>query len=163
MEKFQECRAKAMRNIQIADHMLTQTYPLIQDPKLLLAVMENVFLALTNSMASVLYYERTFKRIPPFLDNFESKFNMFKMKSAIRYNVDKSYLALMQDVKDIILEHKRSPVEFSRKDRFIICSDTYNMKTITISQIKDYIAKTKLFITEADKILSQGEHIFTRP
>lgn len=163
MEKFQECRQKATRNIHIADHMLTQTYPLINDPRLLLAVMENIFLALTNTMAAVLYYERLFKRIPPFLNNFESKFNMFRLKTAIKHNIDTSYLTLMQDVKDIILEHKKSPVEFARKDRFVICSDNYKMKTITIDKIRDYIAKTKLFIEEADKIISKEEHLFTRP
>ena len=160
MEKFQEARAKAKRNIQIADHMLTQTYPLIKDPKLLLAVMENTFLALTNSMASVLYYERTFKRIPPFQDNFESKFNMFKMKTSIRYNIDPSYLKLMQDIKDLLVEHKKSPIEFSRKDRFVICSDNYKMKTIGVDEIKEHISKTKLFIEEADKIVSKEEYLF---
>ena len=36
MEKFQEAREKARRNLQIADHMLYMTYGLVQDPKLLL-------------------------------------------------------------------------------------------------------------------------------
>src|SRR3989338_261446 len=95
MEKFQESRERARRNIQLADHMLTQTYPLVKDPKLLLAVIENIFLALTNAMASVLYYERLFKRIPPFHDNFESKFYLFKMKTAMKYNIGPDYLKLM--------------------------------------------------------------------
>lgn len=163
MERFQECIERAKRNIHIADHMLTQTYPLVQDPKLLLAVMENIFLALTNSMASVLYYERLFKRIPPFMDNFESKFNMFKMKTAIRYNIDQSYLNLMQGVKEIVLEHKKSPVEFSRKDSFVICSNSYKMKTISVQQMRDYVSKTKLFISEVDKIISRDEQLFKRP
>lgn len=162
MEKFQECREKAKRSLHIADHMLTQTYPLVQDPKLLLAVLENVFLAMTNAMGSLLYYERLFKRVPPFHDTFESKFNLFKMKSAIRYNIDPSYLILMQDVKDIIVEHRRSPIEFSRKDKFIICSPTYNLKTVSISHIKNYIDKTKLFIKITDNIIEKGDQLFTK-
>lgn len=162
MEKFQEARARAKRNIQIADHMLTQTYPFVKDPKLLLAVMENIFLALTNAMASVLYYERLFKRIPPFQDTFESKFNMFKLKTSVRYNIDNSYLMLMQEVRDMVLEHKKSPVEFSRHDSFVICSENYHMKTISTKNIQEYITKTKLFIEEVDKIVSKDENLFTR-
>lgn len=162
MEKFQECREKAKRNLHIADHMLTQTYPLVQDPKLLLAVLENVFLAMTNAMGSVLYYERLFKRVPPFHETFESKFNLFKMKSAVKYSIDPSYLILMQEVKDIILEHRRSPVEFSRKDKFIICSPNYSLKAVSINNIKEYIDKTKSFIKITDNIIEKGDTLFTK-
>ena len=57
MEKYEELRDMARKKIQIADHMLTMTYPMIKDPKLLLAVMENIFLALTNSIAASLLNE----------------------------------------------------------------------------------------------------------
>jgi len=70
MEKFQELRELSKKRIRVADHMLTMTYPLVQDSKLLLAVVENIFLALTYIMGSVLHYERTFKRIPLFQDDF---------------------------------------------------------------------------------------------
>jgi hypothetical protein len=57
MEKFQELREVAKKKLQLADHILTMTYPIVNDSKLLLAVVENMFLALTNAMGSVLYYE----------------------------------------------------------------------------------------------------------
>jgi hypothetical protein len=162
MEKFQEAREKARRNLQIADHMLYMTYGLVQDPKLLMAVMENVFLALTNAMSSVLHYEKLFKRIPPFPENFEAKYSLFKEKCASRYSVDDKYLNIIRDVKDIIAEHRKSPVEFVRKDRFVICSDNYRMKTISVEQIKQYISTTKAFLQEANNIVSKDERIFAQ-
>jgi len=161
MEKFQEHRDISKKKIQIADHILTQTYPLINDPKLLLAGLENIFLALTNSIGSLLYYERLFKKIPPFQNNFSSKFNMFRAKCVPKYNFTNEQVDLIQDTKDIILQHKKSPVEFTRKDRFVICSDNYSMKTISIDKIKDYLSKAKLFIQEINKIVSENEEIFT--
>lgn len=159
MERVQESREKARRNVHLADHMLTQTYPLIKDPKLLLAVIENIFLALTNAMASVLYYERLYKRIPPFHDNFESKFNMFKMKTSLKYNIGPEYLGLMQEIKDIIIEHKKSPVEFKRNDKFVICSSGYNLKTISVEQMKRYIQQTKSFLQITEGIIYKNESI----
>ena len=158
MEKFQEMREIARKKLQVADHMLTMTYPFVQDPKLLIAVMENLFLALANSMTSLLYYDRLFKRIPPFQDTFPSKFNMFKTKYANKF--DKEYMDLIQEIKEIILEHRKSPVEFSKKDKFVICSDNYKMKTVTLNQLKDYIKKTKLFINKTNQLMSKNESIF---
>ena len=160
MEKFQEARARAKKSLKVADHMLTITYPLVQDPKLLLAVLENIFIALTNSMAAILYYERLFKRIPPFHDTFESKFNVFSADVSKKYKFDPSYIRLIMDVKNLILEHKKSPVEFSRDNKFVICSDKYDIKTISEDQLKEYVKKTKLFIQEMTNMVSKDESLF---
>ncbi len=160
MEEFQLASSKAQEKLKLADHMLTQTYPLIKDPKLLVAVMENVFLALTNAMASVLYYERTFKSIPPFVDNFENKFRLFKEKCAPKYDLSKKYADAIAEVKEAVLAHRKSPIEFARKENFVICSDNYKLKTITIEQIKGYIDLTKTFLKETTVIVSKNERIF---
>ena len=160
MEKFQECREKARKKLKVADHMITMTYPLVRDTRLLMAVMENLFLALTNSMASVLYYERLFKRIPPFHDNFDSKYNMFRAKVVPRYKINMEHITMLNEIKDIIIQHKKSPVEFSRKDMFVIASDSYKLKTISVDQIRKYIARSKQFLEEMEEIVSKDEEIF---
>jgi hypothetical protein len=160
LEQFQELRDKAKKNIQIADHMLGVTYPLVKDTKLLLAIMENVFLTYTNAMSAILYHQRLFTKIPPFQDTFESKFHMFKSKIVLKYNIDKGHIIDIQDIKEVIEEHKKSPVEFVRKDRFIICSDSYRMKSIGLNEIQNYINKAKLFIELMDKITKENEGIF---
>ncbi|MFH1399588.1 MAG: hypothetical protein ABIG95_05755 [Candidatus Woesearchaeota archaeon] len=160
MERFQEYREKARQKLKIADHMITMTYPLVRDTRLLLSVIENIFLALTNSIASVLYYERLFKRIPPFHDTFDSKLNMFKSKIVPKYSVDKVYLEMINDIKDIIIQHKKSPVEFTRKDVFVIAGESYALKTVTVDQIKKYIGMSKNFISRMEEIVSKDEQIF---
>lgn len=160
MEEFQLARNKANEKLKLADHMLTQTYPLIKDPKLLVAVIENIFLALTNGMASVLYYERTFKNIPQFVDNFENKFKLFKEKCVPKYNLSNGYTDLIAEIKEAVLAHRKSPIEFARKNNFVICSDNYKLKTITIEQIKKHIDLTKTFLKETSLIVGKNERIF---
>jgi len=159
MDRIKEARDKALRNLKIADHLLTQTYPSVNDPKVLLSVLENVFLSLTNAMAAILHYERAYKRIPNFEANFESKFNTLKLKVAHRYNIDKDYLNLISAVKNTLVAHKKSPVEFSRREMFVICSDTYDMKTISPNEMKNYISKTKEFVKEMQNIVDKNEGI----
>jgi len=160
MEEFQQLKEIAQKKISLADHMLTMTYPLVKDTKLLLVVLENIFLAMTNAMGSVLHYERLFKRVPPFTDNFENKFSLFKEKCVTRYNINPEYTKLLREVKDIIVQHRKSPVEFVRKDRFVICSDNYKIKTVSIDQIKEYISRAKSFIQQTNFIVSKNERIF---
>lgn len=161
MEKFQELKEVAKKKLQLADHILTMTYPIVNDGKLLLAVVENIFLALTNAIGSVLYYERLFKRVPPFHDNFSSKFDLFK-EYAEKKNIDKEYLKLTQNMKDIIVKHKKSPVEFVRKDKFIICNGSYITHAISVNELKDYMAKAKSFLSQTEDIISKNEGLFAK-
>ena len=157
MEVYQRLREEAKKKLSLADHMLYVTYPLVKDPKLLLAVMENIFLALTHTLGSLLYYERMFKRVPPFFDTFESKYRVFSEKCVERYGIEQEYLNLLRNVKEILIAHKRSPIEFSRKDQFVICSDDYQLKVLKISEIKEILAKTKEFNTRIENILKELE------
>ncbi|MBU0535458.1 MAG: hypothetical protein KKE20_00720 [Nanoarchaeota archaeon] len=157
MEKYQEVRDKAIKNIKIADHMLTQTYPMVNDPKLLLTVLENIFLSLTNSMTALLHFERLHKRIPPFSENFESKFNMFKMRLVEKYKIDKEAISFIGDIKSMIVSHKKSSMEFSRKGVFVMCSDDYQMKILTPDDLKKYVAKSKQIINDMNAIIKQNE------
>jgi len=162
MEKFQELREQARSKIRIADHLITQTYPMLQDPKLLLSAVESLFLAMSFSMGSLLHYELLFKRIPPFQDTFPSKYNMFQLRCSKRYNFDLAYSNLMQELKGIILQHKKSPVEFVRKDQLVICNEDYTMRTLSVEQLKRYVHKAKVFIEQIEGIVSKNETIFGR-
>ncbi len=162
MEKFQELRYAANKKLQLADHILTMTYPLVKDPHLLLSSIENLFLAFSYGMGSVLYYERIFKRIPQFPDTFASKFELFRDKCIKKYNIDIEYLKIIKDLRDIIIAHKKSPMEFSRNERFVICNGDYRTRTISLNEVKSYVQKAKLFIKKMTAIVSKDEEIFNR-
>jgi hypothetical protein len=58
MGDSQLAREYAKRHIRIADHMLTQTFPLVKDTKILIAVTENIFEAAKHTMEAIIYYEQ---------------------------------------------------------------------------------------------------------
>tara|TARA_Y100000310_G_C20505640_1_gene726278 strand:+ start:357 stop:863 length:507 start_codon:yes stop_codon:yes gene_type:complete len=162
MEQFQELKEAAKKKLIIADHMLFVTYPLVNDTKLLLAIMENVFLAMSYAMSSVLYYEKLFKKVSAFHDSFESRFSLFKEKCVNKYGFDIEHINIIKEIKDIIVEHKKSPMEFVRRDRFVICSNNYRVKTIDLNQIKKYLAEAKVFIRETNNVISRNEELFNQ-
>lgn len=160
MEKFIELREVAEKKIKIADHMLNVTYPLLKEGKLLMSVVDNLFLAYSNTMGSILYYDRMFNKIPSFEDNFDSKFNLFFQKSIKFHDIDNMFIKDMKDLKEIIVEHKKSAVEFTKKDKLVICSDKFETKIITVKDMQSYINKCILFIKEAKAITSENERLF---
>jgi phage regulator Rha-like protein len=160
MERFQELREIAKKKVFVADHILTQTYPLLKDSKLLLATLENLFLAYANSIGSILHYELIFNRVPSFKEDFDSKFKLFKERTAPKYNIKQEDINTIKEIRDIIVQHKKSPIEFVRDDRFIICNDNYKMETINLDKLKKMMFSAKRFIDKVCTITSLNEGIF---
>ena len=61
---------------------------------------------------------------------------------------------------DLSQAHKESSVEFPRKNKFVICSETYEMRTITASDIKSLIKEAKLLVDDVYKVTSKNDGIF---
>ena len=160
MEKFQESLLKAKKNLHLADHMIFVTYKLVNDPRLLLSAIKNIFNSLQNTIDSLLCYERLFKRIPAYPENFGSKFSVLK-DHCNRLNLNQSYLYLINNIHTLLLDHKNSPIEFSRKDRFIICSSDYRTKSISLKEIKEYLSRSKSFIKDVESIVIKDARIFS--
>ncbi len=157
MEQYKNCKEEARKYLKSADHILFKTFPLLNDPKLLLKVMDNIFLSVANSMAALLYFEKKSGRINDFKDNFETKLDLFRRKCLLHHKIDPNYVKFILEVKKIIIEHRKSPIEFVRKDKFVICSNDYKMKAIGMEDMKSYLQKTKAFYGRIDNILTNSK------
>jgi len=140
----------AKKKIQVADHMLTQTYPLVKDPKLLLAVVDNISSGMELAMDTLLNFERTYKRIPPFPDNFSSK-HMALVQLGKKLDIPSKYGLRMRELREIKEQHKKSPVEFSRHGEFVIADSEYNLKKITVDDLKLCIEEAEQFNAIVEK------------
>ena len=156
MDKFVMDLEEAKKHLLISDHILTMTYPLVNDPKLLLSVIENLNLSFQAGISAVLEYERELKLIPPYHDSPEGRLDVFKQKIIEKYEIPNEYVKMIEDIKSIVEEHKESPVEFSKKDEFVICSDEFKrLKTINVKEMKEYVSKAKIFISSISSIVGK--------
>lgn len=163
MEIVAKLQAEAAKRMNIADHMLSVTYPMVKDPHLLMTVLDNMFLAFTSAMQALLAYERNFKRVPPYQDTFVSQFNAFKAKVMPRYALDAAIISVMQEVREILAQHKKSTVEFIKDDTLAICSDSFRTQTtLSSSKIKEFLAGAKGFIGAVHTIISQQQEAFEK-
>jgi hypothetical protein len=150
MEQYIEHLELAKKKYLVADHILTMTYPLVKDSKLLLVSLDNIFLVYTNCMAALLAKENKLSAIS---NTFEYKFTIYKRIFEDKFKLNKEYSMTMREIKTIILEHKKSPVEFSRNNNLVICMEDYRMRELTYPLIKEYLHKAKLFIGEITSII----------
>ncbi|MFH1400883.1 MAG: hypothetical protein ABIH41_05150 [Nanoarchaeota archaeon] len=138
-------RARALKAVSVADHMLSVTYPLLKDPKLLLAVLDNISKSLEANVASLVTRDRTLQLVPACPPTFDAQYTVFKRYLVRRYALEETYIGLIDDVRSIIKQHKDSSIEFSRKGRFVICNEDYSLQTLNAKEIKTYLKGAKDF------------------
>lgn len=147
MEEFQRLVAEANRYFKTADHLVYVTYPLVNDHKLLITALENLYLAMKNSMDAIIYYDKMFKRVGPVPDAFESKYEVFKMKCAPRYKIPSNFVDVLRELKRFVDDHKGSATEFVRSNKVVICSDGYEtVRTVDIDLVKNYVVYVRGFM-----------------
>ena len=143
MMDSKEFKDKANQSLKLAEHMLTKTYPMVNDPKLILAISEDIHIALLSIIKALLGKGAE-------LADFERK------AQSLNFQTDE--IELVKRFDAIIKEHKDSPVEFSRKDKFVICDDDYNFDSITLDDMKKYLFRARLFVEKVEAIICSREN-----
>ncbi|PIN70642.1 hypothetical protein COV93_00665 [Candidatus Woesearchaeota archaeon CG11_big_fil_rev_8_21_14_0_20_43_8] len=161
MEKFRDNLKAAVRSVSVADHMLTQTYPLIKDEKLLIGVTDKIRESCMKAFQAALDYEHIYNQVPPYHESYGPIIEAFA-KYCKKYKVDKDSLDSARNVGLIIDEHKRCPVEFTRKGQFVICSDDYDLKKVSVRDLSRFISTTKEIITKIQDRIDASERLFRR-
>ena len=155
METHNESYSKAVSSFKMADHLFNTTFSVVEDYKIIIAVLEHLNHTLVHGMNSVLEYERLNKRIMPLTSNFESRYDVFK-KIFERYNFTQQEVDLIADLKGFLEERKEAPIEFTRPNKLIICSDNYKMKSVSLDDVKKYLSIADSFISKVDKGLKNA-------
>ena len=142
MEEFASLINESIYAFKTADHLAYVTYPIVTDKKLLMVVIENLHRALQRGVEAILTYEYVYKRINYLPKDFEQQLLVFS-EAAYRYNVKKDIISIAKEINEIIKHREKSPIEFIRKDKFVIASEDFTIKTITIEKVKNYIQQIR--------------------
>jgi len=150
-EKFIENLDKASSILKTADHMLYMTYPLIKEKKILLKILNEIYIAILSVVNAILQYEYMYKRIQLYKDSKEN-FNVFK-KCASRYNITEEQIGKITEIFNLTEKHKNSPFEFVRNDKIVIMSNALKTDTITIEKMKNYLLTGKDILRKAESLI----------
>jgi hypothetical protein len=159
VEKLKKDIYDANKTIKIVGHMLFVTYPLVKDNKMFIGMLESINKSLILAMNSILYYERMYKRINPYPDDFDTKIEILRKIKGRRYEFDKDVCNLILEISDLVKYRKHAPIEFSRKDAFILCDKYYKTVIIKENDMKNYFSKAKVFILQVNNIILEEKKI----
>ena len=154
MQRLKYLIGEANKRIRTADHLAYMTYPMLQDPKLIMKIAENVAEAMKYAIEAIVYYDRLYKRISPLGEEFSSKYDAFKTHCSKRYNIPPQHILTFEDVNNIANEHKTSPTSFVKEDAIVICSDQFQkVRKVGIDKVKSFLNDAKQFIVKANQII----------
>jgi hypothetical protein len=144
---------EGLKELRIADHMIYITHPIIKDKRLLLSSLDKIYDALKKLINAFLQYEYLNKRIqinPDPRINFET----FMIKICPKYGISNQEIDKIREFIHLVESHKKSPLEFTRKEQVIVLSDDLSTNQINPEKLKDYIFLAKNLFRKAQIILA---------
>ncbi|HSU72740.1 MAG TPA: hypothetical protein VLJ21_02735 [Candidatus Binatia bacterium] len=141
----------AEQRLGVASHLLTRTYPMVKDSRILLAVAKELHTVATSTMLALLEHEKAEKRIPALVMDPASRVELLSDAIA-HHKLDPKFQEAVQKLHEIVVEHEKSPIEFAKPDRFVICDKDYKLTTVTHDFLKTTLSTLRTFITEVQKV-----------
>ena len=153
MELYQTHYKKAVDYFRSADHLTYVTLHVVKDIKLVSTILDNIYLSIINGMDTILEYERFYKRILPLTDNFNSRLDVFRQRVVGRYGFASQDIIFIVELKELVDERKAASMEFTKSGKFVICSQDYRIRTVSVEEIKKYLSTTRNFLIRVNKAI----------
>ena len=153
--RFSLLLADANRQVQIADHLLTVTFPMVNDPKLLLSVVEHSRRALEDAADAVVDYHvsRGEYELPEHgkRDAVVAFADLAKIR---RPDIDErdEAVRLVHEFRQTLQEHKEAHNAFKREDKLVIATDGFSrIKELSPQELKRSLSVIKRFVHSANQ------------
>ena len=140
--------------LQTIDHIISVTYPLFKDKKILIKLMLELKIATLKIIESILQYEYIQKRIKLSKKSSEN-FKIFEKKSASKYQIDDKEIDSIKFIFKIAEKHKTSKMEFVRGNKVIILDEKSNYEILDLKIIKHHLKITKNILEKVKKKLKK--------
>jgi hypothetical protein len=151
--EFHTLRIQALEKLKVADHLVSTTYSLVREPKLLVSVIENICQALELTMQALIEYEKNFISIPKYNPDFENIMELFRRKIVTKYGIHNDIVSFITDMKKTLDDHKKASVEFTKKETFVMSDNDYRLTTLNVDDVKKTLLKARKHVDELFKIM----------
>ena len=137
---------KARASLRSAEHLLSNTYPSLKEPKILLTVLSHIRKGYGYALRSALAEKRRTA------DDFRTAMNLFRILCSKEYGISVEQLTRLEEIDDLHNAHRDAPVEFSKGKHFVICDEEYGTTMLGADGLAAQIRDANVFI---DRIASK--------
>jgi len=148
VEKYEVSINQAKDTLDSIHKMIIITMPVLKDNKFLIKIFENLHDSILSLVRAVLQYEYLHKRISLYRDA-ESNFETFR-ECAKRYHIPESSVSQIRKILMLMKKHRESPVEFVKKEKFVILSENLRIETITLEKLMEFYAMASDVLNKTD-------------
>ncbi len=153
MQEIKKLLKEAQDKMLQADHLAFTTYPQVQEPKMLGLVVEDVNVIFLNCMNALLLYERMYKRIEPVKGDFNSELGVLRNHCFRKYGYPSQVANMIAEVRALVEKKRTCPLEFRRKDSYLLCSEDYKIDSLNFKVVRNYVNEAKRFLNKTMDVL----------
>ena len=151
MDVFRTYLKESAKHLQIADHMIYVTLPIVNEKRLLIKILEEIYKSVLNSLYSLLSYEQALGRV----STLESDEIIDTLLKIAKKTLSHEHSKKIKEILTIHQKHQQSAMEFVRREKVIIMSDRLSVEGFDLRRIKEYLLVAKeLFLTVSKKSVS---------
>ncbi len=155
MEKYQISIDKAKKELDSIQYMLNTTLPFIHDNRYMIKIFEEVYNSMVDLVRAILQYEYLYKRVNLYQDA-GSNFETF-IECARRYQIPITNINTIKKIFFLMKNHQESPIEFVKKDKFVIMSDNLHTESITSELLKEYYNTARELISRTEVVFGKKD------
>ena len=141
----EQYKTEAEQKLRAADHLLSTTYALVKEPKLLVSVVEHLVQSIDAAIHAVLIHEQLGIKIDGPL---EYKLDLYRRKIASKHGNDAGLIEFAMTLHALVEERKKSMVEFKRKEQWIVSDKDFHLQSFNEQDVKNYVKKTKQYVAQ---------------
>jgi hypothetical protein len=134
---------EAEEALQRAKILYEVTYKTLNDPKLFLSIINALEEAIVKKIKGFVYKQTA---IEP--KSLNSIVTFFKENCLIEYRIQPRIILVLEKIRSFQQAKKESPIEFRRKDKYIVCEENYKMKVIDENIIKAWLETVTSFLEQ---------------
>ncbi len=134
---------QASRQLILADHLLTATYPLTKDPKLLIGVLHNMHKAQDDIMLATIAFFSP-KQILPSTSSFSTKVTKFQLAIKDKHLASIQEVNMLTTTNNLFEKHEQSTIEFARKANMVFADGVYKLDVLKQTQLKTILTQTRI-------------------
>lgn len=161
--RYSTLLADATRQVQIANHLLTVTYPMVKDPKLLMSIVEHLRRAVEDSAEAIVDFHIT-------RGEYELPMHALAGQQPGKHDILAAFLDIMKvrnptipsaheaidackELMAMLQHFKEAPVSFPRDEKLVIADHDYALKEVSAPALKVIMRTVKQFVHGVQKYI----------
>jgi hypothetical protein len=148
--------AKARREVDLADHLVYVTLPLVEDIKFILAIVDHIYNASALAIEGSLEQKKYYKKLEAFPRSYGAMTELWA-NHIMKDKFERKHLDFLKRLREVKNSITTSSMRFKRQDKYILTNDVYDLKVLDLDTVKKYLSIAKDFVNISEELISEED------